>query len=201
MLEMSEVSSALRESGSRRLAETASVLESSEVSSALRGSGSRYLTDTTSVIDMSEVSSSLRETSSVSGVGSGHATAGESKGIIGSLERHVSRSSLLNSDNSSMGVACVGPAFAAVASLASASSSPGSLASCVAGAVHARRTVSPMHDASNPGGTGGLLPVQRSTSYCLNNSWSDTVRSQGCRGRTGTKGRAISSLSQRWRQG
>ena len=32
-----------------------------------------------------------------------------------------------------------------------------------------------LHDSSlcprNSGGTGGLLPVQRSTSYCLDNSW------------------------------
>ena len=36
------------------------------------------------------------------------ATAGESKGFIASLERHVSRSSLLISDNSSMGVHVLG---------------------------------------------------------------------------------------------
>ena len=78
-------------------------------------------------------------------------TAGESTGIIGSLVRHDSRSSLLTSDNSSMGVACVVPALPAVPSLASASSSPCPLASRVAGAVHARRTVTPMHalDAHN----------------------------------------------------
>ena len=33
-----------------------------------------------------------------------HATAGDAKGIIGLLERSVSQSSCLNSDNSSMGV-------------------------------------------------------------------------------------------------
>ena len=38
------------------------------------------------------------------------------------------------------------------------------------------------------GGTGGLLPVQRSTSYCLNNSWSDTVRVQGPTGTRRVKG-------------
>ena len=37
-------------------------------------------------------------------------TAGESTGITGSLERYVSETSLLNSDNSSMCVACVGSA-------------------------------------------------------------------------------------------
>ena len=98
------------------------------------------------------------------------ATAGESRGIIGSLVRHESQSSLLNSDNSSMGVACVVPALAAVASLASASSSPCPLASRVAGAVHARRTVTRMHALD------------------AHNSWSDTGRVQGPTGRRCTKG-------------
>ena len=107
------------------------------------------------------------------GVGGGQprvAKAGESTGIIGSHEQHESRSSLLNSDNSSMGVACVVSASAAVASLATASSSPCPLASRVAGAVHSRRTVTPMHalDAHN------LL--------------SDTIRVKGPTGRRCTKG-------------
>ena len=51
---------------------------------------------------------------------------------------------------------------------------------------HARST--PMHVAHNSGGTGGLLPVQRSTSYCLGNLWSDTGRVQGATGRRSTKG-------------
>ena len=38
------------------------------------------------------------------------------------------------------------------------------------------------------GGTGGFLPVQRSTSYCLGNSWSDTGRVIGPTGRRRTKG-------------
>ena len=38
------------------------------------------------------------------------------------------------------------------------------------------------------GGTGGFLPVQKSTSYCLGNSWSDTARSQGPTARRCTKG-------------
>ena len=58
-----------------------------------------------------------------------------------------SESSLPNSDNSSMGVACVDPASAAVASFAPVCSYPCSRVACAAGAVHARRTVSPMHDA------------------------------------------------------
>ena len=58
--------------------------------------------------------------------------------------------------------------------------------------LHAMMRVA-LHDSSlcsrNSGGTGGLLPVQRSTSYCLDNSWSDTVRLQGpTRRRRGTKG-------------
>ena len=40
----------------------------------------------------------------------------------------------------------------------------------------------------NSGGTGGLLPVQRSTSYCLDNSLSDTGRVKGPTGRRCTKG-------------
>ena len=56
-----------------------------------------------------------------------------------------------------MGVARVGSAFAAVAPRDAAVSSPCPLASCVAVAVHARHTVSPMHDAQNSrvGGSQG----------------------------------------------
>ena len=86
-----------------------------------------------------------------------HATASESTGIIGSRDFGGSESSLPNSDNSSMGVACVDLASAAVASLAPVCSSPRSRVACAAGAVHARRTVSPMHAAHS------------------HNSWSDTV--------------------------
>ena len=49
-----------------------------------------------------------------------------------------------------------------------------------------------LHDSSlcsrNSGGTGGLLLVQRSTSYCLDNSWLDTVRVQGPTGTRRIKG-------------
>ena len=47
---------------------------------------------------------------------------------------------------------------------------------------------SSMHGARNSGGTGGLLPVQRSTSCCLDNSWSDTVRVHGPTGTKRVKG-------------
>ena len=86
------------------------------------------------------------------------------QGITGPLERYVSETSLSNSDNSSMGVACVGSAPAAVAPLASVFSSPCPLAARVAVAVHARRTVSPMHDVY------------------AHNSWSDTVWNSRCTG-------------------
>ena len=99
-----------------------------------------------------------------------HATAGGSDEIIGLLERSVSQSSCLNSDNSSMGVACVDLASAAVASLAPVLSSPCSRVACAAGAVHARYTVSPMHDVH------------------AQNSWSDTGSFQGPRGRKRSKG-------------
>ena len=45
-----------------------------------------------------------------------------------------------------------------------------------------------LHGARNSGCTGGLLHVQRSTSYCLNNSWSDTGRVQGPTGTRRVKG-------------
>ena len=76
----------------------------------------------------------------------------------------------INSSNSSMGVACVDPALAAVASPASASSCPCPLASRVAVAVHARHTVTSMHAVT------------------AHNSWSDTGRLQGPTGRRCTKG-------------
>ena len=59
---------------------------------------------------------------------------------------------------------------------------------CLSDAVVAHARPSPMHAAHNSGGTGDLLPVQRSTSYCLGNSWSDTGRVKGPTGRTCTKG-------------
>ena len=107
------------------------------------------------------------------GVGGGQprvAKAGESTGIICSLVRHESRSSRLNSDNSSMGVACVESALPAVPPFASVFSSPCPFAARVAAAVHARRTVSPMHDVN------------------AHNSWSDTVRLQGPTGTRRVKG-------------
>ena len=76
----------------------------------------------------------------------------------------------INSSNSSMGVACVDPAIAAVASPASASSCPCPLASRVAVAVHARHTVTSMH------------------AVIANNSWSDTGRLQGPTGTRRVKG-------------
>ena len=113
------------------------------------------------------------------------ATASGSTGIIGSL----GCASLLNSDNSSMGVACVESALPAVAPFASVLSSPCPFAARVAAAVHARRTVSPMHDVN------------------ARNSWSDTGSFQGPRGRKRVKEWGfpvwpkICVLSQRWRQG
>ena len=83
----------------------------------------------------------------------------------------------LNSDKSSMGVACVVPPLAAVASLATASSSPCPRDSRVAGAVHARRTATPMHALD------------------AHNSWSDMVRVQFPTGRRCTKG-GVSSPSE-----
>ena len=114
------------------------------------------------------------------GVGGGQprvTKASESTGIIGSLVRHESRSSRLNSDNSSMGVACVESALPAVAPFASVFSSPCPFAARVAAAVHARRTVSPMHDVN------------------AHSSWSDTVRLQGPTGTRRVKG-GVSGLAE-----
>ena len=80
----------------------------------------------------------------------------------------MSQSSCLNSDNSSMGVAP--SALPAVAPSASIFSSPCPLAARVAAAVHARRTVSPMHDVN------------------AQNSLSDTGSFQGPRERKRVKG-------------
>ena len=51
---------------------------------------------------------------------------------------------------------------------------------------HAHATT--LHGANNSGSAGGLLLVQRSTSYCLDNPWSDTVRVQGPTGARRVKG-------------
>ena len=85
-----------------------------------------------------------------------------------------------------MGVACARSASAAVSAVVAGVSSPcvrGSLASCVAPALHARATASPVHGARN-----------------------SSVPSQGPRGRKGTKGGVsgpveVCVLSQRRRQG
>ena len=112
------------------------------------------------------------------------ATAGESEEILG---LHVSPSSLHNSSNSRGCVAAVACARLLAVPGVSARVCPVSSSSAVSAAVaHARFT--PMHDAHNSGGTGGLLPVQRSTSYFLGNSWSDTGRVTGPTERRCTKG-------------
>ena len=99
---------------------------------------------------------------------------------------HLSRDS--NALNSSVGVvmsACAACCFCLAAAAAPRSwSTIARLSDAVVAHVHA----SPMLRARKSGGTGGLLPVQRSTSYCLNNSWSDTVRVQGPTGTRRVKG-------------
>ena len=128
------------------------------------------------------------------------AVAGESSGIIGLHEVsesdssvHISRVS--NSLNSSVGV--VMSACARVASALPAAAAPRSWSTVarLSDAVVAHAHASPMLRARKSGGTGGLLPVQRSTSYCLNNSWSDTVRVQGPTGTRRVKG-GVSGLAE-----
>ena len=119
-------------------------------------------------------------------------TAGESSGISGLHEvsesdspLHVSR--VINSLNSSLGVDMSACACAAAALPAAAAPRSWSTVARLSDAVVAHAHASPMHRACSAGGTGGFLPVQKSTSYCLRNSWSDTVRGQGPTGRRCTK--------------
>ena len=112
-------------------------------------------------------------------------TAGESSGISGLLEVSESVSLLqvlpvINSLNSSLGVDMTACAFAAAAAAlpAVAASRSWSTVARLSDAIVAPAHASPMHRACSAGGTGGFLPVQKSTSYCLRNSWSDTVRAQ-----------------------
>ena len=121
----------------------------------------------------------------VAGAAEKHATAGESEEILG---LHVSPSSLHNSSNSRGCVAAVECARLLAVPGVSARVCPVSSTSAVSPAVGAHARSTPMHDAHNSGGTGGLLPVQRSTSYCLGNSWSDTGWVTGPTGRRCTKG-------------
>ena len=101
-------------------------------------------------------------------------TAGESDRIIGLRERYESDFPSLNSSGCLSVDACA-RALALPAASASLSSCAFPFVS-TAVVAHARST--PMQVAHNSGGTGVLLPVQKATSYCLGNSWSDTVRLQ-----------------------
>ena len=93
-----------------------------------------------------------------------------------------------NSLNSSVGVDMSACARAACALPSAAAPRSCSTVARLSDAVGAHAHASPMHCARNSGGTGGLLSVQKSTSYCLDNSWSDTGRDQGPTGRRCTKG-------------
>ena len=83
------------------------------------------------------------------------------------------------------GVSCV--AESAAASAASSFACRTARSSAAAG-LCMREDGTSMHGACNSGGTGGLLPVQTSTSCCLDNSWSDTDRVQGPTGTMRVKG-------------
>ena len=128
-------------------------------------------------------------------------TAGESSGISGLLEVSESVSPLhvlpvINSLNSSLGVDVSACACAAAAALpAVAAPRSWSTVARLSDAVVAPAHASPMHRACSAGGSGGFLPVQKSTSYCLRNSWSDTVRVQGPTGTKRVKG-GVSGLAE-----
>ena len=97
--------------------------------------------------------------------------------------------SLSNSVHSCLGLstsACARVSRAACA-VASARVCPVASSSAEFAAVaHAHPSI--LHGARNSGGTGAFMPVQSSTSYCLDNSWSDTGRVKGPTGRRSTKG-------------
>ena len=132
------------------------------------------------------------------------ATAGERSGVIGLLE--VTESDFPShsySVDSCLGLstsACARASRVARA-VAAARVCPVSSSSAESAVVHAHAAT--LHGAHNSGGTGGLLPVQRSSSYCLDNSWSDTGFPRAQRGsKVGFPVRPkICVLSQRWRQG
>ena len=121
-------------------------------------------------------------------------TAGESSGISGLLEVSESVSPLhvlpvINSLNSSLGVDVSACACAAAAALpAVAAPRSWSTVARLSDAVVAPAHASPTHRACSAGGTGGFLPVQKSTSYCLRNSGFPAWPK-------------ICVLSQMWRQG
>ena len=156
---------------------------------AVRESSELFEVDTCSATDSVAGYVALRH---AGGDAESHATAGESEEIIGLHVSHSPRVLPINSSNSSMDVACVGTASAGVALSTAASSSSCPVASCVAGAVHACRTVTSMHALTahnswsdtvrNSRCTGGLLPMCKSTSYNLE------VVSQGPTERRCTKG-------------
>ena len=92
-----------------------------------------------------------------------------------------------NKHPESVGVVMSACASAACALPAAAAPRSWSTVARLSDAVVAHAHASSMHRARNSGGTGGLLPEQRSTSYCLKKLWSDTVRVQGP---TGTRSRS-----------
>ena len=105
-----------------------------------------------------------------------------------SLILHCTSLVSTNSLNSSLGADMSACARDASALPAAAAPRSWSTVARLSDAVVAHAHASPMHRARNSGSTGGLLPVQRSTSYCLKNSWSDTVRVQGPTGTRRVKG-------------
>ena len=123
------------------------------------------------------------------------ATAGESEGegnirLFEVLESDFpplpNSSHSLNSRLGSMSYACARRVACCVAA-APAHVCLGSSSPAVSVAVaHAHASI--LHGVRNSSGTARLMLVQRSTSYCLVNSWSDTVRVQGPTGTKRVKG-------------
>ena len=119
------------------------------------------------------------------GARTARATAGEGEGIIGSSHDVVTRFSSVHSSGA--------PSHACVSYLDALLAAPARAPAAFSLACRTARTSAvvdlcmhgdgtSMHGVRNSGGTGGLLPVHRSTSYCLNNSCSDTGRVKGPHG-------------------
>ena len=143
-----------------------------------------------------EISATAERAVATGQVGSAsvNATAGESEGIIGLRERCGSLSFSAFSCHG-LSTSARARAFSVACAVAPAGVCLGSSSSAMSAAVvHAH--ASTLHFARNSGGTGGLLPVQRSTSHCLGLPRGGRVPKVG-----GPDRPKNCSLSQRWEQG
>ena len=204
VLEMSEASSALRESGSRRLAENSSEVEMLEVSSALRESRPRWLAE-----EVSEVSSGSRrlaenvvvskvsEASSVTDIELVHETAGDSVRISELLEvpqlaeiggAAESAAHAIASD--SEGIIGLHVSHSSRGMPINSSNSLGCVAAVACALLSAVPGLSAAASSSafSPASLAVVAHARSTSMHSAHNSWSDTVSSQGPTRRKGSKG-------------